>query len=56
VIPPNENRKEKRARDFALYRERNLIERFNNKIKHFRAPPVVKPRLRPHARTIGVRE
>jgi transposase len=23
--------------DFALYRERNLIERFFNKIKHFRA-------------------
>ena len=36
-IPPKENRKEKRACDFALYRERNLIERFNNKIKHFRA-------------------
>jgi len=24
-------------RDFALYRERNLIDRFFNKIKHFRA-------------------
>jgi transposase len=26
-----------RACDYALYRERNLIERFFNKIKHFRA-------------------
>jgi len=27
----------KRECDFALYRERNLIERFFNKITHFRA-------------------
>jgi transposase len=37
VIPPRANRKEPRACDYALYRERNLIERFFNKIKHFRA-------------------
>jgi transposase len=37
VIPPKANRKVKRACDFALYRERNLVERFFNKIKHYRA-------------------
>ncbi len=37
VIPPKSNRKAKRDCDFALYRERILIERFFNKIKHFRA-------------------
>jgi transposase len=37
VIPPKSNRKTKRDCDSALYRERNLIERFFNKIKHFRA-------------------
>ena len=37
VIPPKSNRKIKRDCDFALYRERNLVERFFNKIKHFRA-------------------
>ena len=37
VIPPKVNRKTKRDCDFALYRERNLIERFFNKIKHYRA-------------------
>jgi transposase len=37
VIPPKANRKTPRACDFALYCERNLIERFFNKIKHFRA-------------------
>ena len=37
VIPPKANRKTKRECDFALYRERNLIERFFNKIKNFRA-------------------
>lgn len=37
VIPPKTNRKEPRDCDYALYRERNLIERFFNKIKHFRA-------------------
>jgi transposase len=37
VIPPKENRKVKRLCDFPLYRERNLVERFFNKIKHYRA-------------------
>jgi transposase len=37
VIPPKANRKAKRACDFALYRERNLVERFFNIIKQFRA-------------------
>ena len=36
VIPPRENRNERRPCDFALYRERNLAERFWNKIKHYR--------------------
>src|SRR6202521_1568274 len=37
VIPPKANRKLPRACDVALYCERNLIERFFNKLKHFRA-------------------
>jgi transposase len=38
VIPPRANRKTSRECDFALYyRERNLVERFFNIIKHFRA-------------------
>jgi len=37
VIPPKANRKVQRDCDYALYSERNLIERFFNKIKHFRA-------------------
>src|ERR1700736_2814474 len=37
VIPSTANRKAPRACDFALYCERNLIERFFNKLKHFRA-------------------
>ena len=36
VIPPKANRKHQRKCDFVLYCERNLIERFFNKIKHFR--------------------
>ena len=36
VIPPKSNRKIKRDCDFALYAERNLVERFFNTIKHFR--------------------
>jgi transposase len=36
VIPPKANRKIQRECDFALYRERNLVERFFNIIKHFR--------------------
>ena len=37
VIPPKENRNVKRDCDFALYCERNLVERFFNIIKQFRA-------------------
>ena len=37
VIPPKRNRLIQRHCDFALYRERNLVERFFNIIKHFRA-------------------
>ena len=37
VIPPKATRKVKRDRDFVLYCERNLVERFFNKIKHYRA-------------------
>jgi transposase len=37
VIPPKANRLVQRLCDFALYCERNLVERFFNKIKHYRA-------------------
>ena len=37
VIPPKADRKVKRECDFVLYCERNLIEGFFNKIKHYRA-------------------
>jgi len=37
VIPPKANRKNKRPCDSALYRERNLIERFFQFIKQYRA-------------------
>jgi transposase len=37
VIPPKADRKIQRACDFALYCERNLVERFFNQLKHFRA-------------------
>jgi transposase len=36
VIPPRSTRKAKRACDFALYAERNLVERSFNTIKHYR--------------------
>jgi len=36
VIPPRKRRKEPRAYDTWLYRERALIECFFNKIKHYR--------------------
>ena len=36
VIPPKANRTIKRDCDFALYCERNLVERFFCTIKHFR--------------------
>ena len=37
VIPPKANRREPRKTDFALYRERNLVERFFCKLKQYRA-------------------
>ena len=37
VIPSKSNRKTPRPCDFALYCERNPVERFFNKLKHFRA-------------------
>jgi transposase len=37
VIPPKANRTTKRDYDFPLYCARNLIERFFNQLKHFRA-------------------
>lgn len=36
VVPPNRNRKVQRPYDTELYKERNRIERFFNKLKHFR--------------------
>jgi putative transposase len=36
VIPPKRNRLTKRPYDAELYKERNLIERFFNKLKQFR--------------------
>ena len=35
-IPTQSNVKVRRSVDLALYRQRNLVERFFNKIKHFR--------------------
>ena len=37
VIPSHPRRAIPLPCDFALYRERNLVERFFNKLKHFRA-------------------
>lgn len=36
VIPPRSQRKEAREYDKELYKERNLVERMFNKLKHFR--------------------
>jgi len=36
VIPPKRNRKVQRPYDTELYKERNLVERFFNKLKQFR--------------------
>jgi putative transposase len=36
VIPPRRHRKAQRAYDQHLYKERNAVERFFNKLKHFR--------------------
>ena len=35
-IPTQQNRKVQRSVDPAIYRQRNLVERFFNKLKHFR--------------------
>jgi len=35
-IPTQRDRKQQRSVDRDLYRQRNLIERFFNKLKHFR--------------------
>ena len=37
VIPSKANRREPRKTDFALYRERNLVERFFGNLKQYRA-------------------
>jgi transposase len=36
VIPPRSNRTQQRAYDRHLYKDRNLVERFFNRIKQFR--------------------
>ena len=36
VIPSRKGRKEERAHDVVLYKERNKVERFLNRIKHYR--------------------
>jgi transposase len=36
VVPPRSNRKEQRAYDQELYKERHLVECFINKLKHYR--------------------
>ncbi len=36
VIPPRRNRKVQRFYDRQMYKERNLVERFLNKLKQFR--------------------
>jgi transposase len=36
VIPPRPQRKDQRSYDLHLYKERNLVERFFNRIKQFR--------------------
>ena len=36
VIPPRKNRKKPQPYDEALYKERNLVERFFNRLKQFR--------------------
>lgn len=37
VIPSKANRRQPRKTDFPLYRERNLVERFFNRLKQYRA-------------------
>ena len=36
MIPPKRNRKEQREIDLNLYADRNKVERFFNRLKHYR--------------------
>jgi len=36
VIPPKKNRRKPRSVDWHIYKQRNLVERFINRIKRFR--------------------
>jgi transposase len=36
VIPPRSNRQSSRPYDHHLYKDRNLVERFFNRLKHYR--------------------
>ena len=36
IIPPKRNRRHQREYDREIYKERNRVERFFNKLKHFR--------------------
>jgi len=51
VIPPKRNRTTQRETDFILYRERNLVERFFDKLKQFRAIVIRYDKLKPTFRT-----
>ncbi len=46
VIPPRQNRKEQREYDRELYKERNLVERLFQKLKHFRRIAIRYERLK----------
>ena len=48
VIPPKSNRKEQFAYDEIIYRQRNRVERFFNRLKHFRR---IATRYEKYART-----
>ena len=48
VIPPRSNRTQLRAYDAHLYKDRNLIERFFARIKHFRRVATRYEKLDPH--------
>jgi putative transposase len=50
VIPPRSNRKAPRTYDKTLYRERNLAERFFNKLKQFRRVATRYDKLLPNYR------
>ncbi len=50
VIPPRSNRKTPRDYDKMLYRERNLAERFFNKLKQFRRVATHYDKLLPNYR------